>query len=734
MYLSINWIKEYVDIPDLVTPEKLGELLSLHVVEVDQVIDQSKQFKNIVVGKIISIKKHPNASKLQKVVVDVLSEKLNIVCGAINIKVNQYVPVALVSAILPNGTKINKASIRGEESFGMLCSEKELDLGSDHTGIYILDNKAKIGQSISVYLGLNDFILEIDNKSLTNRPDLWGYIGLAREIAAITGGKLKLPDINYVYLVEENDKLNIKIENPKKCPRYIGAILNGIKVTESPEYFKKKLVSAGIRPINNIVDITNYVMIETGQPMHAFDKLKLVDKNNDKVNIVVREANEKEVIQTLDTQVRELNSSDLLISGLSNPLAVAGVIGASNSEISLNTTEIFLESANFEPTGVRKTSQRLSLRTESSMRNEKGLDPNLPELAMSRAIKLIKELCSEAKVVGSVNDVKNYSSELSIIKINYDWVISRLGFQIEKEKIFNILTSLDFAVKEEVDNEFIVKVPSWRLRDVLNKEDVLEEIIRIYGYANVVHGMPSLQLTSPIIQPALKLNNALKNILSNANALTEVYNYSFCSEAHLSKCNTSHENYLRLKNPISEELVFLRQNLVPNILNNIKINQADYSRIELFELGNVFLKLESNLKKFPNSDENIPYQEEKLAIVLAGSDIYTEFDYLKSIVENIGSHLGFQVKWIKSATLPGWCDQERGAYIVANNQEVGYAAVISSVVIKNLNIKKDVVVCEIRLPDLLSVVSAAPKQVFIQDSRHPLVLRDLSFVLNSKIS
>lgn len=385
MYLSLNWLKDFVKTPSDMTPEELGLRLTNHTVEVEDVIKEAEKYKNIVIGKILEIKKHPSADRLQLVKVDIGSNKLDIVCGAFNIEVGQLVPVALAGAILPNGVEIKEVEVRGEKSNGMLCAEDELVLGDDHSGILILKD-GKVGQQFGEYLKLSDVIFEVDNKSITHRPDLWSHYGMAREISAFLGVKFKEyePNEKLIAKVEDKIKISVKVEDRDLCPRYMAIAMSRIKVESSPKWIKERLIAVGMRPINNIVDITNYVMLELGQPMHAFDKALISanrETNGHGLNIIIRRAKRSEAIKTLDGVKRELDENMLVIANKIKPIAIAGVMGGAESEINSDTTEIILESANFNFISIRKTSQELGLRTESSIRFEKALDPNLADVA-----------------------------------------------------------------------------------------------------------------------------------------------------------------------------------------------------------------------------------------------------------------------------------------------------------------------------------------------------------------
>ncbi|MDO8260470.1 MAG: phenylalanine--tRNA ligase subunit beta, partial [Candidatus Magasanikbacteria bacterium] len=494
MYLSLDWLKDFVEIPKNISPDELGSRLTLHTVEIDGVEKQADKFANVVVGKILEVKKHPNAERLQLARVSIGKEELGIVCGAPNIEAGQLVPVACVGAILPNGMEIREALVRGERSVGMLCAEDELGLGSDHAGILILDKNAKVGQSFGEYLGLKDIIFEVDNKSITNRADLWGHFGMAREIAAFLGTKTTKKFDKILESKIETDKeeitINAKVLDKDMCPRYMAVAMDGIKIGPSPEWMQRRLTAATVRPINNIVDITNYVMMELGQPMHAFDATS-IDK------IIVRRAKKNEVIKTLDGEKRELTENMLVIANAQAPVAVAGVMGGEYSEVRDETTRIVFESANFEHVSLRKTSTKLGLRTESSIRYEKGLDPNLCAMALARAVELVREICPDAKVISKVVDEKNFSLNQGPIDLSVKWLNNFIGADVKKKKIVDILESLGFGVEGKND-DLKVAIPTWRaVKDISIREDLAEEVARIIGYDNLTPVMPMVDMKRP---------------------------------------------------------------------------------------------------------------------------------------------------------------------------------------------------------------------------------------------
>lgn len=729
MYLSLNWLKDFVKIPSSVSAQEVAARLTMHTVEVEGMEDQAKKFDKVVIGKILEIRKHPNADRLQVTKVDVgAKEMLNIVCGAPNIEVGQHVPVALVGAKLPNGLEIKEADVRGEMSQGMLCAPDEIGLGDDHAGILILSHKAKIGQSFARHLELDDIIFEVDNKSLTNRPDLWSHIGMAREIATFLNSKFNdyIPNKKVFNKPTKSFKIDVKVEDTQLCQRYMAVGLENVKVEASPNWLQKRLISAGSRPINNIVDVTNYVMMELGQPMHAFDQ-KQVDR------IIVRRA-KNETFETLDNEKRPLTSEMLVIADSKKPLAVAGVMGGANSEISENTTSIILESANFDFVSVRKTSQKLNLRTESSMRFEKGLDPYLAEKALVRATELILQICPGAKVATEPIDVFNKKSvQKHPLVLNLDWLNKVIGEEMKANRVIEILTSLGFVVKQK-DANLSVTIPSWRAtRDIAIREDLVEEVARIYGFNNIRSTMPKVAMVPPEKNQEAILERKTKELLAFGAGLNEVYNYSFVGEEQLKKLFIDQTSHLKLVNPIASHQTMMRQSLVPNMLENIKANQVRNKEIGIFEIGTVYFNSPSNISKDNKSNETLPFQEKHLGIVLADDDGENIFRKTKGVVEYLIIGLGLEVDWQVNGLRPNWSDQEMTADINVSGKVIGSLSLVDKKISKSLGLKKNVVAAEISFGQLMNLYFKQTVKLFEEFEKFPPVVRDLAFVVNLKV-
>lgn len=732
MYISLNWLKDYVKIPVKIKAENIAEELTNHTVEVEGFVNSAEQFNKVVVGRLLEVSKHPNADRLRLAVVDIKSKKLNIVCGAPNIEVGQLVPVAMVGAILPNGLEIKESEIRGEKSEGMLCAEDELGLGKNHDGILILDERAKIGDAFAKYLKVDDIILEIDNKSLSNRPDLLNHYGIARELSAIFDLPLKPYDkmINrkWDFFKDKENKLEIKILAPDLCLRYMAVSVSGIEIKESPAWLKERLIAANQRPINNIVDLTNYVMFDCGQPMHAFDAAKIK-------KIVVRRAENNETIETLDEKIRILSSEDLVITDGKEAIALAGVMGGHNSEITTDTKELILESANFIASSVRKTSQKLGLRTESSVRFEKSLDPVLAEQALFRFLTLLKEICPEMKINSSLIDNDNSNRKQIEVEFDLEWLKNKIGQEIPRVTVINILEKLGFIIEDKNSEVLKVIIPSWRAtKDVSNKEDLSEEIIRLYGYNNIESQMPIFEMSLPEVNKERKVERSIKNILCLKNSLNEAYNYSFVGDDQLKKLDIDFSNYLKLANPLSGIANLLRQSLVPGLVANIKTNQHKSDDFGFFEIGSTFFKTMGSFRKDNTEGEFLPYQEKKLGIAISGDGDL--FGRLKGIIESMFKNIlskEVETEFLVLESLPSWADSSTCAKVILLGQELGKIGLLNSEAGKNINLKKSVALAELNFDKIASIVINIGSFRFSEAPKFPAVIRDLAFVVNEKI-
>jgi phenylalanyl-tRNA synthetase beta chain len=593
MKLSYRWLGEYVDIDDI-GPDELSHRLTMCTSEIESVEEVGGNLDGVVVGKILEVKPHPDSDHLFLTEVDVGKEVLPIVSGAPNTAPNTHVPVALVGAQLPGGMKVKRVKLRGAESRGVVCSERELDVSDDHSGLWVLDaekietGSLKPGTAVEALFPTRDYIIEIDNKSITNRPDLWGMYGFVREIAAIYGRQpkplLAEETIERIGRGGKGSEVKVEILDEDLCPRYTAVALSGIKIEKSPFSIRRRLSTLGVRPISNIVDITNYVMLLTGQPLHAFDARQIAGRK-----IIVRRAREGERVTTLDAVERRCSGETLLITDPEKAVAVAGVMGGLNSEIDGTTDEIIIESANFNATSIRRTALRLGFRTEASNRFEKSLDPELAMYGLAGSASMVLDLVAGSRLSSPLADVYPGKPQRKSITINTDWVSRLLGMAVEKKRILDILRSLKFEVKGTDGKDLEVDIPSFRAtKDVSIPQDLVEEVGRVYGYDNITPELPRIESCPPPRVELLAFTRELKTLMAGALAFTEVYTYSFVEDA---ACSLFYEDtglFVKLKNPVSNEMSRLRRSIVPNLLSVVEKNSAGRDRFSVFEIGSVY--------------------------------------------------------------------------------------------------------------------------------------------------
>lgn len=757
MKVSLNWLKEYVTIPDDLTPTEIGRLLTLHSVEVEKIEEQAELLKDIVVGQIGEITKHPQADKLSLVQVKIGKNKtIKVVCGGGNLRVNMLVAFAKVGAqVRWHGQgdliTLDKAVIRGETSEGMICAACEIGLGEykagDNTVMdfgdlinnrpvliktdnYLLNqDDFALGMPLADFLGINDAILEIDNKTITNRPDLWGHYGLARELAAILKTELKEVDRLCKVPKKQSVDLSVLIKEPKLCSRYQGVVIGNLKVAPSPSWLQNKLSAVGIRPINNIVDVTNYLMLELGQPLHAFDYHKLTTVKNS-CQIIVRRAKTGETITTLDNAVRKLDSEMLVIADAKKPIALAGVMGGLNSAVDEQTTQIVLEAATFEPDNNRQTSTKLGLRTEAVMRYEKSLDPNLPAVALCRALDIFSALIPESVVLSKIIDKKQFKLNCGPISLSVNYVQKKVGVAITDKKINEILFSLGFGLVKTIDKKnqdviFKVTIPTWRAtKDITSAEDLVEEVARIYGFDKITPTFPIVKLSLPEINQQRRWERQVKNILISL-GLNEVYNYPFLSENLVEKSGGQLTDHIKLLNSLSNDYVLLRTNLTANLIVNIKNNLRYFADFKLFEVGTVFNKQVGNYLIKKGRPEKLPKQEK----ILAGAVVIKElskqkiFAQTKLIIENLLSKLKIDDYKI----LPQAADQSI-AEIKAGQQSIGQIFILNKKIQNNfdLNPKINCGIFELNL-DTLFICAKSPV-LYQQLPKFPEIKIDLAIV------
>ncbi len=584
MKLPLSWLKEYVDVG--LSPKELASLLTFSGTEVEGIKTIGGDFTGIVVGEVLSVERHPNADRLTVCQVNSGSETLTVVCGAPNVAAGIKVPLATLGTLVPNGLKIKKAKVRGVESFGMLCAADELGLSEDHSGLMILPPETKVGTPFSEIAGPPETVLELE--VTPNRPDCLSLIGMAREVAALLGKPLKMPSPVVKEEARTVESLaSVTIEDAVGCPRYTGRVLSGITIAPSPQWMQRRLTAAGIRPINNVVDITNYVMLECGQPLHAFD-YELLDGHK----IIVRRAKAGEAMSTLDGTAREINPDMLMIADGRRPVAVAGVMGGAGSEIRDVTKTVLLESAYFKPSDIRKTSKKLGLSTDSSYRFERGVDIENVDWASRRAAQLMVELAGGVAAKGVI-DVFPAKPARGQVSLRFERARDLLGIQIADEVILTIFKALGLGLVSRDAVSCLMEIPAYRV-DLKQEADLIEEIARIHGLDKV----PSPSPVAKIIpgaddKPTRAILACRANLVGLG--LSEIMNYSFLSGRLLDLVGHGDpEKRVVLPNPISADHTVLRDSFIPQMIETLGKNRARQAReASLFEMGRVFFKDDS---------------------------------------------------------------------------------------------------------------------------------------------
>lgn len=674
MFVSLNWLKEFVSLPEEIDPQKLGKLLTVRSAEVEGVVDQGEALKNVVVGKVTKISAHPNADKLRLAMVDLgnaadgnaADGKVQIVCGGSNLKEGMLGAIALPGAIVKwhgeEAVEVKEAKIRGETSYGMICTAEELGLpqGEDERELMDLSGtNAKPGTPVAKVLGLDDTVIEFDNKALTHRPDLWGHIGIAREIAAITGSEFKV-EMPQPELPESDDEPLIAVKNPELCPRYMGVIIRGVKVEQSPDWLKKRLIATDHSLISNIVDVTNYVMEEVGQPMHAFDLRKIKD------GIVVRTAKKGEKMTTLDGEKHELDAKMLVIADSKKVLAVAGVMGGEDSGIQEDTVDILLESANFDPVSVRQTGTKLGLRTDSVQRFEKSLDPRQCKHAILRAVELILRLCPNAKA-GAIADIACFDESEPLITIDPTRICNKIGVNIPVTEMAGYLTLLGFEIQgkvQEGSQQLLIKIPSFRAtKDVDIEDDIVEEVARMYGYEKIPAVIPELPAKSPRQNVERRNKHDAREIFAHALGYYESYNYSFYGANTVSSYDLGEKTHLKLANILSEDQSHLRVSMIPNLIRSLREACKYEENPMLFELG----------RTYTDQGEFMPNEKKMIAAVRVfskkGMNCFME---IKGDLEQFLELFGVKDASFKENPTPtGFMHPYQNALITLRGKEVG---------------------------------------------------------------
>ena len=732
MNVSYNWLKEYIDFDE--SPEKIAEILTdlgLEIGGLEKKESVKGGLEGLVIGEVLTCEKHPDADKLKLTTVNVGNDSpLNIVCGAPNVGKGQKVVVATIGTTLYDGEdsfKIKKSKIRGALSEGMLCAEDEIGLGSSHDGILNLPNDVVIGTLAKDYFKItSDYILEID--ITPNRADALSHIGVAKDLAAYFkfhkgGAELKLPVITSLPKATSALPVDINVMDNEACPKYCGISIANVTIAESPAWLKDKLNLIGLKPINNIVDVTNYVLMEMGQSLHAFDHNSLNGK------IEVKKGFDGQKLQLLDGNEITLDSEDLVISNGSKPLCLAGIMGGLSSGVSNNTKNIFLEAAYFNPIDVRKSSKRHNTKTDSSYRFERGLDPNGTELALQRAVNLILELAG-GEVASELETKQSKTFPPFEVKFKYSMCNKVIGTEIPKSKVNNILNALEIEIKELTEDEVLLKVPQFRV-DVQRESDVIEEILRVYGYNNI--DIPTTINSSIVYQeklPQEKFQQIISDLLSQ-NGFNEI----LCNSLTKPEYYTDFENFdqrknVELLNPLSNDLSLMRRTLLFGGLESIQRNQnMKNSDLKFYEIGKIYWK-----------DGDQKYQEEKrMSMLLSGSNSQhhwnndaskTNFFTLKGFINLLLQKVGAKGIKFKASSNPFFSE---GQNVLFKKQSLVEYGKLSTSVCKKFSIKQDVYYADINWNLFIQIARNAKVKYTELSKFHP-VKRDLSLLLDKSIS
>ena len=739
MKLSYNWLKDYLDF-DL-TPQQVADAITSIGIEVDSVEEQEEipgGLKGVVVAEVVECEPHPDSDHLHITKVNAgTGELLTVVCGAPNVAAGQKVLFAQLGTVLPGDFKIKKSKIRGVESFGMICADDELGIGEDHSGIMVLEPEAVVGTPAAEYLHLKKEAV-IEYEITANRVDAASHIGVARDLYAYLKLRnlpcaLHYPDVS-AFREGEGEGLPVDVQDAQGAPRYCGLTIKGVKVGPSPEWLQKKLIAIGSRPIDNIVDVANFILFELGQPLHTFDADKVRGGR-----VIVRRASEGEKITTLDEVERKLSSTDMVIADSQGAMCIAGVFGGAESGVTASTTNVFLESAYFDPGSIRKTSKRQQLQTDASFRYERGVDPNLAPYALRRAALLIQEVAG-GEIVGKVQEYYPETIEKKKIDLDYARIQKFIGKQIGDETIGNILTYLGYDFLEKREGGATVAAPSYMV-DVYRECDVVEEILRIYGYNNV--DLPSNMRMSVNATPSPEpeaIRNGISNFLA-ANGFTEIMNNSLTKGDYYKNLETfPAQKCVTIVNPLSQDLNVLRQSLIPGGLEVVAYNaNRQMNSIKAFEYGSVYSR-----KPEVDGTTLAGYEEHPcFALFLSGTPekswrvepMKGNFFQLKGYLELLLRRFGADINQLTRGAAPADIFSEGISYSLPGGPQAKQLAVIGTInpaFARRFGVKQPVFAAEINWNTLFELVKR-DKVAFSELPKYPEVRRDLALLLDESV-
>ena len=721
MLVSLKWLKDYIDL-ELTAPQ-LADRLTMAGLEVDEIKTIAHKFSGVVVAKILSVRPHPGAEKLSLCDVTDGSQTYPVVCGAKNIKAGDVVPLAKIGAVIPGGYTIKSTVLRGEKSDGMLCSEAELEIGDDASGIMQLPANLTLGVPLETALNLGDTVLDV---SITpNRSDCLSMIGMAREVAALTGKKIKMPAVKIKESAEDISLLSsVSIVDADLCPRYSARMIKNVKIGDSPIWMKARLEAAGFRAINNVVDVTNFVMLEMGQPLHAFD-FRFLEEGR----IVVRKSKVSEEFVSLDEKSRILPENTLLICDGKKPVAIGGIMGGLNSEVKEDTDTIFLESAYFSPSSIRRSSRRLAMPTDAAFRFERGIDPEGVIRALNRAAQLIAELSGGSICKNHLDEYPQKITAVANISLRLDRIHAMIGTPIAAKDVVRILKSFGMTVRQEGKGKYLVTPPTFRV-DIEREIDLIEEVVRLYGYDRVPTTLPAVSVTEMAVIPRLDLEERIRQLLIGS-GYSEIINYSFTSPASVGylclPSDDERRNFVVIKNPLTEEQSVMRTTMAYGLLETLKknINNAS-SNLKIFEIGRIFLARKTG---------DLPEEKNILAGLLAGkvsedlwgSKVNVDFYDLKGCLENIFHDLKLDdcrycAEISEQFLHPG---QSCGLYF--NETQIGCLGQVHPEVMQKMDIKSTAYLFEINIDMLEKQINR--RISYREISKFPAVTRDVAFVI-----
>ncbi|HPI51244.1 MAG TPA: phenylalanine--tRNA ligase subunit beta [Smithellaceae bacterium] len=721
MLVSLKWLEDYIDLE--LSAEELADRLTMAGLEVDEIQTLAPKFSGVVVAKILSVRPHPNADKLSLCDVTDGVETYPIVCGAKNIHAGDVVPLAKAGAVIPGGYTIKSTTLRGEKSEGMLCSEAELEIGDDASGILQMPADMALGRPLQEALDLGDTVLDIG--ITPNRSDCLSMIGIAREAAALTGKKMKMPDVKVRESAQDVSLLSsVTIEDADLCPRYTARLIQNVTIGGTPVWMKTRLEAAGLRAINNVVDVTNFVMLEMGQPLHAFD-FRFLEEGR----IVVRKSKPGEEFISLDEKSRLLPENTLLICDGKKPVAIAGIMGGLNSEVKEDTRTILLESAYFNPASIRRSSRRLGMPTDAAFRFERGIDPEGVVRALDRAAQLIAELSGGEVCRNYLDEYPAKIKAVENIPLRMDRVRQVIGARVPAREAVRILKSIGMALRREGKGAYRVTPPSFRV-DIEREIDLIEEIARLYGYDRVPSTLPSVSVSEAETVPRLALEERIRQLMTGA-GYSEIINYSFSSPDSAEALGLSPEDERRrfvvIKNPLTEDQSIMRTTLAYGLLETLKKNLHNASfNLKLFEIGRTFFK---------RHDGELPEEKNILAALAAGkaaddlwgSKVSVDFYDLKGSLENIFQDLKLDSCRCRTETSEPFLHPGQSCGVYIGDVRVGFLGKAHPEVLKKMDIRSDAYLFEINL-DLLGKQTGRRIR-YRELSKFPAVQRDVAFVV-----